>query len=73
MFVPIAISLGRFVLTFLLFIVSTTVNRSFVIPGSFSVSELSLNEKLQLTVETFFPLSLLTVNLGPGQDNTGGR
>ena len=57
-FVPIPISLGRLVSTFLPFIVSTTANESLVMPGSFWISELSVNEKLQFTVATFFPLSL---------------
>ena len=70
--VPIPISLGRLVSTFLSFIVKTTVNESFVIPGSFSISELSVNEKLQFTVDTFFPLSLSFMIVGPGQVRVGG-
>ena len=71
LFLPIPMSFGRVVSTFLPFIFSRTVNELIVIPGSFSLRELSVNEKSQFTVATFFPLSLLTVNSGPGQVRTG--
>ena len=60
-FSPIPSSFGRVVDTFFLFIVSMTVNELFVMPGSFWIKELSVNEKSQLTNEPFFPLSLSLV------------
>ena len=55
---PILSSFGRSVLTFKPPIVNVTVKESFVIPGSFAISELSLYEKSQFTVATFVPGSL---------------
>ena len=71
-FWPIPISFGRLVSIFLSFIFSTTANESLVIPGSFWTSELSVNEKLQFTVATFFLLSLSFMIVGPGQVRVGG-
>lgn len=61
LFSPIPISLGSFVSTFLPSIISTTSNESMAFPDSLTSSELSLNEKFQVTVETFFPLSLFAL------------
>ena len=61
LFAPIPISLGSFVSTFLPSIISTTSNESMAFPDSLTSSELSLNEKFQVTVETFFPLSLFAL------------
>jgi len=71
-FEPIPINLGSFVSTSFFSIVSTTLNKSTVIPGSFSVNELSLNVKFQLALETFSPLLLFNFNVPVGHSNTGG-
>lgn len=70
-FVPIPSSLGRVVSTLSSPIFSTTLKKSSVTAGSFSVKELSVNVKFQLTDDVFFPASLFTV-VSFGQVNVGG-
>ena len=73
LFVPIPISLGRLVSTFLSFIVKTTENESTVIPGSSAIKELSVQLTFQLTVATLFPGSLFTSkSVGQLLPNEGG-
>ena len=72
LFVPIPISLGSVGDTFTVFIVTTTVNESTVIPGSFTVKELSVQATFQVTVDTFFPLSLLKSKTVGQLENIGG-
>ena len=65
-------SFGRLVSTFSSLIVNTTVNDSFVIPGSFASRELSVKEKSQLTVDTFVPGSLSKSRTEVKQFSVGG-
>ena len=53
-------------------IVSMILNESLVTPGSRALSELSVNEKSQVTVAVFAPASLYTRTVDSRHVNDGG-